>query len=322
MIGDALFIFLGLAVLLVGGDLLVRGAVGLASAVRVPALLVSLTIIAFGTSAPELVVSVAAVFERQPGIAVGSIVGSNIANTLLVLGLPALLYPMTADVPGLKRHGFVLIIATVLFAAAAYGAGGVGRATGAAFLAGIVAYVAFLGWMAKSSRARDPVIDEVAEYSDGGGTRLGPALAYLAAGLIGLPIGADILVEHGSAFASALGARPEMIGLTVVALGASMPELATVAAAAARKRSEVAIGNVIGSSIFNIFAVGGATGVTGGISFSDDALRFELPLMIAASVALAGFVYLRRDISRISGLSFVLLYAAFLGALCCGGFGR
>lgn len=322
MIGDALFIFLGLAVLLVGGDLLVRGAVGLANAARVPALLVSLTIIAFGTSAPELVVSVAAVFENEPGIAVGNIIGSNIANILLVLGLPALLYPMTADVPGLKRHGLVLIIATAAFAAVAYGMGGVGRATGAAFLAGVLAYVAFLGWMAKASRARDPVIDEVAEYSDGGKTRLGPALAYLAAGLIGLPVGADILVVHGSEFAKALGARPETIGLTVVALGTSLPELATVAAAAIRKRSEVAIGNVIGSNIFNVFAVGGAAGLAGGFTFGAETLRFELPLMIAASLALAGFVYLRRDISRFSGLLFLLLYAAFLGALCFGGFGR
>lgn len=322
MIGDALFIFLGLAVLLVGGDLLVRGAVGLANAARVPALLVSLTIIAFGTSAPELVVSVAAVLEKQPGIAVGNIVGSNIANVLLVLGLPALLCPMTADVPGLKRHGFVLIIATAVFAAVAYGMGGAGRATGAAFLAGVIAYVIFLGWMAKTSRARDPVIDEVAEYSDGGKTALGPALAYLAAGLIGLPVGADILVMHGSALATALGARPETIGLTVVALGTSLPELATVVAAAARKRSEVAIGNVIGSNIFNLFAVGGAAGHAGGFSFGAATLRFELPLMIAVSVALAAFVYLRRDISRLSGLAFLVLYVSFLGALFFGGFGR
>jgi cation:H+ antiporter len=319
MIGDALFILLGLAVLLVGGDLLVRGAVGLASAARVPTLLVSLTIIAFGTSAPELVVSVTSVLKQQPGIAVGNIVGSNIANVLLVLGLPALLHPMTADVPGLKRHGFVLIVATAVFALVAYGVGGVGPAIGAAFLVGILAYVALLGWMAKSSRARDPVIDEVAEYSDGGKTALVPALAYLTAGLIGLPIGADILVVHGSQIAESLGARPEIFGLSVIALGTSLPEIATVAAAAMRKRSEVAIGNVIGSNIFNIFAVGGAAGLAGGFTFGEATLRFELPLMIAASVTLAAYVYLRRDISRFAGLAFLVVYAGFLGALIVGG---
>ena len=220
MIGDALFIFLGLAVLLVGGDLLVRGAVGIAGALRVPALIISLTIIAFGTSAPELVVSVAAVLEKQPGIAVGNIVGSNIANILLVLGLPALAFPMATRVDGLRRHGVVLLIATAAFAGVAYSGVPLGRGLGAAFIAGIIAYIALLAALTRGGAARDPVIDEVAEYSDGGRTGLGPALAYLACGLIGLPLGADILVVHGSMLAASFGARPEVIGLTIVALGA------------------------------------------------------------------------------------------------------
>lgn len=315
MIGDALFIFLGLAVLLVGGDLLVRGAVGIAGALRVPALIISLTIIAFGTSAPELVVSVAAVLEKQPGIAVGNIVGSNIANILLVLGLPALAFPMATRVDGLRRHGVVLLIATAAFAGVAYSGVPLGRGLGAAFIAGIIAYIAFLAALTRGGVARDPVIDEVAEYSDGGRTGLGPALAYLACGLIGLPLGADILVVHGSALAASFGARPEVIGLTIVALGTSMPELATVAAAALRKRSEVAIGNVIGSNIFNIFAVGGAAGLAGGFIVGPEALRLEVPVMIAAVVALVAFVLARRDLGRLTGLVLVGAYAAFLAAL-------
>lgn len=322
MIGDALFIFIGLAVLLVGGDLLVRGAVGIANAARVPALLVSLTIIAFGTSAPELVVSVAAVLEKEPDIAVGNIVGSNIANILLVLGLPALAHPMVTRVDGLRRHGVVLVLATAAFAGVAYVGGSLGRGLGAAFIGGIIAYVAFLAVMARGSRARDPVIDEVAEYSDGGSTGLGQALAYLACGLIGLPIGADILVVHGSALAAAFGARPEVIGLTVVALGTSLPELATVGAAALRKRSEVAIGNVVGSNIFNIFAVGGASGLAGGFAFGAETLRFELPVMIAASAALSVFILARRDIGRPAGLAFLAAYAAFIAMVCFSGAGR
>ncbi len=319
MIGDALFIFLGLAVLLVGGDLLVRGAVGLATAARVPALLVSLTVIAFGTSAPELVVSVTSVLKQQPGIAVGNIVGSNIANILLVLGLPALVHPMLTRVEGLRRHGVVLLIATAALAGVAYLSGVLGRGIGAAFIAGIFAYVAFLAFMARGRRAHDPVIDEVAEYSDSGKTGLGQALAYLACGFIGLPIGADILVVHGSALAAAFGARPEVIGLTVVALGTSLPELATVGAAALRKRSEVAIGNVVGSNIFNIFAVGGAAGLAGGFSFGPETLRFEMPVMIAASLTLAAFILMRRDIGRLTGFVFVAAYALFIGALFLGG---
>ncbi len=318
MIGDALFIFLGLSVLLVGGDLLVRGAVGLANAARVPALLVSLTIIAFGTSAPELVVSLTAVLEKEPGIAIGNIIGSNIANVFLVLGLPALVYPMTTQVTGLKRHGAVLILATAAFAAIGYAGGALAPLSGAMLFAGIIAYVVFLGFMARESRGRDPVIDEVAEYSDGGKTGLGPSIAYLAAGLIGLPIGADILVVHGSELARSLGARPELIGLTVVAIGTSLPELATVAAAALRRRSEVAIGNIVGSCIFNIFAVGGAVGLAGGAAFGAETLRFELPVMIAASLVLAAFIFLQRDIGRIAGFVFLTVYAAFIASLFLG----
>ncbi len=318
MIGDALFILLGLAVLLVGGDLLVRGAVGLATAARVPTLLVSLTVIAFGTSAPELVVSVTAVLEKEPGIAIGNIIGSNIANILLVLGLPALVYPMTTRVAGLKRHGVVLFVATASFAAIAYGAGALSRAAGASLVAGIIAYVAFLAYMARESRGRDPVIDEVAEYSDGGQTKLGAAIAYLVAGLIGLPIGADILVVHGSAIAKAIGVRPELIGLTVIAIATSLPELATVVAAALRKRSEVAIGNIVGSSIFNIFAVGGAAGLAGGAPFGAATLRYVLPVMIAAAAILGAFIFARRDIGRIAGIFFLAAYGAFFAALCFG----
>lgn len=319
MIGDALFIFLGLAVLLVGGDLLVRGAVGIAGALRVPALIVSLTIIAFGTSAPELVVAVAAVLEKEPGIAVGNIVGSNIANILLVLGLPALAYPMLTRIDGLRRHGVVLLVATAALAGVAYLGGALGRGQGLAFIAGIIAYVAFLAFLGRSGRSRDPVIDEVAEYSDSGKTGLGASIAYLACGFIGLPVGADILVVHGSALAASFGARPEVIGLTVVALATSLPELATVGAAALRKRSEVAIGNIIGSNIFNIFAVGGAAGLAGGIEFSAETRSFELPVMIAASLTLAAFVLARRDIGRLAGLVFVGAYAVFIAALFVGG---
>ncbi len=315
MIGDALVTLFGLAVLLIGGDLLVRGAVGLANAARIPALLVSLTIIAFGTSAPELVVSVTAVLKQQPGIAIGNIIGSNIVNVLLVVGLPALIFPMTTHVEGLRRHGLVLIVATVALAGAAYLQGSITPATGAIFLLCVAGYVAWLGFIARRGRKRDPVIDEVAEYCDREPGKPGAALAYVACGLIGLPLGADLLVVHGSALAVALGARPEIVGLTVVALGTSLPELATVLAAALKKRSEVAIGNVVGSNIFNIFAVGGAAGVAGGVAFAPATLRFELPVMMLASATLAIFILARRDIGRFSGIFLVAGYAAFLGAI-------
>lgn len=315
MIVEFLLILLGLAVLLVGGDLLVRGAVGAATAMGVPPLLVSVTIIAFGTSAPELVVSVTSILEHQPGIALGNIIGSNIANVLLVLGLPALIYPMSAHVKGLRRHAVAMLFATGAFSFVAYAQGALDRHSGGALFAGIIAYVIFLGVMARSTRGRDPVIDEVAEYSEGGTANAGAAALYIIAGLIGLPIGAHLLVENGSTIAAELGVRAEIIGLTIVAFGTSLPELATVVAAAFHKKSDVAIGNVVGSNIFNILAVGGAAGLAGGGPFSDESLRLDIPLMIVATALLSVFILGRRDIGRIAGLAFVAAYAGFIAVL-------
>ncbi len=320
MILDSLLILLGLAVLLVGGDLLVRGAVGAATALKISPLLISLTIIAFGTSAPELFVSVTSVLEHEPGIALGDIIGSNIANVFLVLGLPALVYPMSAHVPGLRRHAIAMLAATAAFAAIAYGHGVLDRITGAALVGGIVFYVLFLAAMARKSQGRDPVIDEVREYAEGAGGNLGASALYVLAGLIGLPVGAHLLVESGSSIAAALGVRAELIGLTVVAFGTSLPELATVAAAAFHKKSDVAIGNVVGSNIFNIFAVGGAAGLAGTAPFGDGSLKLDLPVMIAAALILSFFILSRRDVGRLAGLVFVGAYGAFIALLAAQGF--
>lgn len=314
MIIEIVLILLGLAVLLVGGDLLVRGAVGIAAALRIPPLLVSLTIIAFGTSAPELVVSILAVLEKEPGLAIGNIIGSNIANVFLVLGLPALIYPMSAKVPGLRRHAITMLVATAAFAGIAYFIGLLSRPTGAALFAGIICYVVFLGLMARSTRGRDPVIDEVAEYAEGSKSSAGAAALYVIAGLIGLPVGAHLLVENGSSVAAAIGVRPELIGLTVIAFGTSLPELATVIAAAVHKKSDVAIGNVVGSNIFNLLAVGGAAGLAGSAPFSPASLAVDIPVMVGAALTLSAFIFLRLDIGRLAGLVFVLAYGAFIAA--------
>ncbi len=320
MVVDSFLILLGLAVLLVGGDLLVRGAVGLATAMRIPPLLVSLTIIAFGTSAPELVVSVTSVLEHEAGIAIGNIIGSNIANVLLVLGLPAIIYPMSAHVDGLRRHGVAMLVATGAFVAIAYGDGALDRTTGAFLFAGIILYVVFLAFMARGTRGRDPVIDEVAEYAEGAKRNVGATLIYVLAGLIGLPVGAHLLVSSGSSLAAELGVRPEFIGLTIVAFGTSLPELATVVAAAIHKKSDVAIGNVVGSNIFNIFAVGGAAGLAGVAEFTPPSLTLDIPVMVGAALILAAFIFLKRDIGRLAGLLMVALYCVFIAAL-AGAFG-
>jgi len=305
------YVTLGLALLLFAGDLLVRGAVSLAAALKIPALLVSLTIVAFGTSAPELVVTVQAVITGNDGIALGNIIGSNIANVFLVLGLPALIYPVTTHVPGLRRHAVLMLVATAAFMIAAYVAGEIDTKIGIGLFAGIIAYVIYMWIRASSGNAEDPVIDEVEEYKEPNGITL-KTIGFLAAGLIGLPLGAHLLVTNGASLAAGLGVREELIGLTIVAFGTSLPELATVFAAALHKKSDVAIGGVVGSNIFNLLAVGGAAGLAGTAVFDPDSLRLDLPVMAVAAIALAAFVIARKDINRIWGLIFTLAYVVFM----------
>ncbi len=312
MLTEILLLVSGLAILLIGGDLLVRGAVGLAAAMRIPALIISLTIVAFGTSAPELVVTVQAVTSGNDGIALGNIIGSNIANVLLVLGLPAIIYPVTTHVLGLRRHAVVMLIATAAFCAAAYlPPGHINTPIGAGLFAGIIAYVIYMWVRALRSPEREPVIDEVEEYIAEDKISL-KTIFFVIAGLIGLPIGAHLLVTNGSILASGLGVREELIGLTIVAFGTSLPELATVVAAAMHKKSDVAIGGIIGSNIFNIFAVGGAAGLAGTAVFDPASRSFDIPVMVFAAIVLAAFVFTRRDISRLSGALMVAIYVGFI----------
>ena len=315
MLTEVLLVISGLAILLIAGDILVRGAVGLAAAMKVPALIISLTIVAFGTSAPELVVTVQAVITGNAGIALGNIVGSNIANVLLVLGLPAIIYPVTTHVLGLRRHVVVMLIATAAFCAAAYiPPGQINTPIGVGLFSGIVVYVLYMLIRALRSPEREPVIDEVEEYIADDKISIKTVL-YIIVGLIGLPLGAHLLVSNGSTLAAGLGVREEVIGLTIIAFGTSLPELATVVAAAIHKKSDVAIGGIIGSNIFNIFAVGGAAGLAGTAVFDPASLTFDIPVMIFAALVLSAFVFTRRDISRLSGTLMLLIYIGFIYTL-------
>ena len=309
MFAEIILVVLGLALLLVAGDFLVRGAVGLAAALGVPSLIVSLTIVAFGTSAPELVVTVQSVMSGNDGLAVGNIIGSNIANIFLVLGLPAIIYPISTHVLGLRRHMVFMLLATVVFTAIAYQIGYIDTRLGAVLFIGIIVYVAYMWIRASAGKSTDPVLDEVEEYQSATGLNL-QTLIFLAVGLIGLPFGAHLLVTNGAALAEGLGVREEIIGLTIIAFGTSLPELATVIAAALHKKSDVAIGGIIGSNIFNILAVGGAAGLAGTAYIDADSLTLDIPIMVGAAIILAGYVLTRRDIGRISGL---LMFAAYVG---------
>lgn len=313
MATDLFLILAGLALLLVAADLLVRGAVDMAAALKVSPLIISLTIVSFGASAPEMSIALRSALAGSGELAIGNIIGSNIANVFLVLGLPAMIYPISAQAAGLKPHGFALAGATLLFCATGYGLGALDAVTGAAFLVAIVAYVALMAEQRRRKGA-DPALHDAEHFEEPARSFLRSAL-FIAAGLIGLPLGAHVVVDHASALAGQAGVRQEIIALTIISFGASLPELATVATAAFRKKSDVAIGAVIGSNIFNILAAGGLAGIAGGGAFSEAARRLDMPVMLAGAALVLAFVLARKDIGRMAGAAMVLAYAAFIASL-------
>jgi len=308
---------LGLLILLLAGDALVKGAVNLSLRLGVPALIVSLTIVAFGTSAPELLISIKAILDNAPGLALGNVVGSNTANILLVLGVPALLATMhTSECNTRKTYNF-MIAASILFIALAFR--GVYDWIAGLVLLGALGYV--LGDQFREAKThrracRADAEKELEDLEDLEGVdpdMPGWRIAvFMVLGLIGLPLGAGLLVDNATIIAQAYGVSDTVIGLTLVAIGTSLPELATTVMAALRRQADVALGNVIGSNMFNLLAIIGIASLVGPIDVDPEFLRFDLWVMLAASLLLIPFVYLRKDITRVWGIALSALYALYL----------
>lgn len=305
----------GFVILLVSGDLLVRGSVALAVKLGVPAIVIGLTVVAFGTSAPELVVSVRAATTDAPGIAIGNIVGSNIANVLLVLGLPALFRPTDCNQEFVGRNTCYVVAATVIFMLLCY-LGPLEMWHGAILFALIIAFLVESGRRAgiASSQSRAEREEEVDEIDGVSGLPKTPSMiaVFVAAGLIGLPFGAQLIVENAAEIARTFEVSQAVVGLTVIALGTSLPELATTLAAAARGHSALAIGNVLGSNLFNMLAIMGLTAIVAPIPIPEAVLRYDLWIMLAATLALVPFVIRRSMINRLPALGFVLAYCAYI----------
>ncbi|SLN26070.1 Inner membrane protein YrbG [Roseovarius litorisediminis] len=309
---------LGLVILLLAGDALVKGAVNLSLRVGIPALIVSLTIVAFGTSAPELLISVNAVLEGKPGLALGNVVGSNTANILMVLGVPAILSVLhTSGCKCLKTYLFMLA-ASFLFIGLAF-TGEFNFTSGLVLLAAL-AYVLFDA-LRDATRHRRRMAAALAlseadgiEDVDGADPDMPwwQILVFLVLGLIGLPLGADLLVENASIIAREYGVSDSVIGLTLVALGTSLPELATTVMAALRKQADVALGNVIGSNMFNLLAIIGITSLIGRIPVDPEFLKFDLWVMLGASLLLIPFVFFKQDIGRAWGIALTSLYLIYI----------
>jgi cation:H+ antiporter len=291
----------GLLGLFLGGDWLVRGASQIAAHFNVPPLIIGLTIVGFGTSTPELLVSLQAAFDGLPGISIGNVVGSNTANILLILGVAGIIAPPISDFMNMRRDLFWMLGAALVMPVI-IASGYVGRIEGAALITGLIIY---LGLSFRAMR-NDPT---EALPSD---VNLLHAAGFTIAGLIAVMVGAKYLVESATIIARHLGVSKAMIGLSIVAIGTSLPELATTVAAAIKGEREIALGNIIGSNIFNILAILGLTGLIIPIPVDTRFMSFDVPVMICATLLILGLIYVRGEISRIAGGLMILAYIGYI----------
>ena len=305
---DIVYLILGLGLLVGAGDALVKGAVSLSLRFGIPAIIVSATVVAFGTSAPELLISVEAAIKGAPDIALGNVVGSNIANVLLVLGVPAVIAPIAACGTDAHRNLYFMVIATVVFAAL--------TALGViAWWGGVILIVITLLMIADAVRVGLASSTAGIEVDlEDGDPDMPPwkIAAFLLAGMIGLPLGASLLIDGARGIALSLGVSEAVIGLTLVALGTSLPELATTVIAAMKRQTDVVIGSVIGSNIFNVTAVIGAAAVITPLQVPAELLNRDLWVMLFASAVLVPFVLFCWPIGRTTGAAFLAGYVGYI----------
>ncbi len=299
---DYLLIIFGLAGLLAGGELLVRGGVAIARRFSLPPFLIGLTIVGFGTSMPELVVSVDAAFRGAAGIAIGNVVGSNIANILLILGMSAVIWPVRSAGTILIRD-LAVMMAAALVLVPLFAAGSIGRASGALLVTGLGIYLA-VAFRASSSEQTETAAARV--------TGLAWSLVLIAFGLGALTLGARLLVDGAVGVAQVLKLPEAFIGLTIVAVGTSLPELATSLVAAFRRQSEIAIGNIVGSNIFNVLGILGVTALIAPVPVEPRFLNLDLPVMLGASAALIALLLLRPQIGRATGALMLAGYCVYV----------
>lgn len=300
---DYLYIVAGLVGLFFGGEALVRGSVGIARRLAIPPFLIGIVIVGFGTSTPELLVSVDAALRGVPDIALGNIVGSNIANILLIIGLTAVIWPISITGTTLRRDTGVMLAAALVLVPV-FALGQIGVLWGIALVAALAGYLAWA-----YHHPGDLVTEDV-----GGTSSLLSSGVWVGGGLIALLAGARFLVEGSVSLAREYGISEAFIGLTIVAVGTSLPELATSLVAAFRRQSDIAIGNIVGSNIFNVLGILGATAVVAPIPVAARFLAFDLPVMLVATLLLSGLLVTRPTIGRLIGVGMLVSYAAYVWA--------
>ncbi len=302
---DYLLVLSGLVGLYFGAEWLLRGAVALASRLAIPTLIVSLVIVGFGTSMPELLVSVRAALAGSSDIALGNVVGSNTANILLIIGVCALIFPITQWDKSVNRDSIVMLVATVLLVALVQFSI-IGRLAGLLMVAMLAAYLYYTYRQGK--KAAEAWEDDLVPQK-----KLRPAIMslFILGGLATLFIGAELLVRGATSLARGFGVSEAVIGLTVVAIGTSLPELATGIMSAARRHSDIMIGNIVGSNIFNILFILGLTSILQPVHVDPRFGFFDVPVLLAFTIGFALLLFSKLGVNRLTAGSMLAAYGTY-----------
>ena len=309
---NILFLALGVLLLTIGGEALIRGAVAAANRLNVSPLLTGLIIVGFGTSAPELVVSVDAAMRAQPDLAIGNVVGSNIGNILLILGICALITPLSVRPLALRRDAITVVIASIAFTILSRD-GTLGYLDAAVLLSAFAAYLAWAYWSERCHFAPSAELHE-AEAKELTSLPRSPATTILAIvfGLLMLIGGARVLLIGAVGIAQAFGVSEAVIGLTIVAVGTSLPELSVSVIAAFRKHADVAVGNILGSNIFNLLGILGISALLQPLQVHERVFRFDQWVLLGTAVLILLFLYTGRRLTRLEGATLLAGYGLYL----------
>ena len=307
----------GFLLLFGGGEFLVRGAVAISRRMGISPLLVGMTVVAFCTSAPELLVSVRSALAGNPDIAVGNVVGSNICNIVLILGVAALIKPVAVHKGDVRPDTIMMLVGAFIVLALGF-SGAVARWQGLLLVGALVIYIAiqYRREMTKGLPTHDWHAEETAEFESS--MKLPAAIGAVAAGLAALVVGAELLINGATQIAALFGVPDAVVGLTIVALGTSLPELATSVIAAAKGHSDVAVGNVVGSNTFNVFAILGTTAAVSPVTISETFARVDIPIMVGISVFAAAVLLTRGRFGRVLGAFMTSGYVAYIAFLYAG----
>ena len=302
---DFFWLVLGLVILIFSGDYLVKGAVGVAEKFKISPLVIGMTVVSFGTSAPELFVSIKAAWEGSPDLAIGNVIGSNIANIALVLSITVLIFPIIVDRNSKIIDWPMMMFSSILFYVFSLD-NVISTIEGVAMVSILLVFTILL---IRNSRKLNLDLDEVIDSTP---SNMGLTVLYLIGGLVGLKFGADWFVEGAKGVAKSFGMTDKVIGVTIVAFGTSVPELVASGVAAYRRQTDISLGNLVGSNIFNILIVLGITSIITPIQVAESVMVFDMYWMLGIALALYPMMFIGKKMGRIHGLILLSAYITYI----------